>query len=191
MRTPSGAEPPRPYGWRCAAGGSRSGDRPGDDLDPRDPVRCAARVSRASAQREFAQHYPAPRLGRARSRAKSGATRSRLRARRWRQRLDAGRVAGDRHHQPARDGRRLGPRDRRADPPRHRLAGPPHRRRLRRAARPTAQRSWSASGPACCSTPISPRPRSPGSSTMCPARGPGPSAASSRAAPSTASCCGG
>ena len=36
-----------------------------------------------------------------------------------------------RHHQPARDDRRLGPRDRRADPQRHRLAGPPHRGVLR------------------------------------------------------------
>jgi glycerol kinase len=35
---------------------------------------------------------------------------------------------GHRHHQPARDGRALGPQDRRPRRPRHRLAGPPHRR---------------------------------------------------------------
>ena len=34
---------------------------------------------------------------------------------------------GDRHHQPARDRRHLGPADRQADPQRHRLAGPAHR----------------------------------------------------------------
>ena len=36
-------------------------------------------------------------------------------------------VAGDRHHQSARDHDRLGPRDRQADPQCDRLAGPPHR----------------------------------------------------------------
>ena len=40
---------------------------------------------------------------------------------------------GHRHHQPARDDHRLGPRDRQADLQRHRLAGPPHRRLLRPA----------------------------------------------------------
>ena len=39
----------------------------------------------------------------------------------------------DRHHQPARDHRRVGPRHRAGRPPRHRLAGPPHRRHLRQA----------------------------------------------------------
>ncbi len=39
----------------------------------------------------------------------------------------------DRHHQPARDLRAVGPPHRQADPPRHRLAGPPHRGRLPQA----------------------------------------------------------
>ena len=39
-------------------------------------------------------------------------------------------IAAHRHHQPARDHARLGPRDRQADPQRHRLAGPPHRATL-------------------------------------------------------------
>ena len=39
----------------------------------------------------------------------------------------------DRHHQPARDHRGVGPRHRPADSSRHRLAGPPHRRHLRQA----------------------------------------------------------
>ena len=37
----------------------------------------------------------------------------------------------DRHHQPARDHRGVGPRHRPRRAPRHRLAGPPHRRHLR------------------------------------------------------------
>ena len=39
----------------------------------------------------------------------------------------------DRHHQPARDHRGVGPRHRAGRAPRHRLAGPPHRRHLRQA----------------------------------------------------------
>ncbi len=38
------------------------------------------------------------------------------------------RLRRNRHHQPARDHRRVGPHHRPADPQRHRLAGPPHRR---------------------------------------------------------------
>ena len=71
-----------------------------------------------------------------------------------------------RHHQPARDHGRLGPRQRQADPQRHRLAGPAHRRRLRGAARAPGTRLRSRRRPACCSIRISRRPRSPGCSTM-------------------------
>ena len=46
----------------------------------------------------------------------------------------------DRHHQPARDGRGVGPRDRQAAAPGHRVAGPPHRRAVRRARRRRAPR---------------------------------------------------
>ena len=49
--------------------------------------------------------------------------------------LNAARHRGRRHHQPARDDARLGPRDRRADPPRDRLAGHPHRGDLPPAGR--------------------------------------------------------
>ena len=47
----------------------------------------------------------------------------------------ARRRGGDRDHQPARDGRRLGPLDRAAVRPGDRLAGPPHGGPLRRAGR--------------------------------------------------------
>ena len=43
-----------------------------------------------------------------------------------------------RHHQPARDGRGVGPRHRPTGSPRHRLAGPPHHRLLPRARRRSA-----------------------------------------------------
>jgi glycerol kinase len=45
-------------------------------------------------------------------------------------------VACRRHHQPARDRDRVGPRERRARPPRDRVAVPAHRRALRRAEGP-------------------------------------------------------
>ena len=49
-----------------------------------------------------------------------------------------------RHHQPARDHDRVGPRDGQADPQRHRLAGPPHRGRLRARCAPRRPRGrWS------------------------------------------------
>ena len=81
----------------------------------------------ASGQKEFTQHYPGVRMGRARSRRDLAERRLDLprgaedgRARRCRDR-------GDRHHQPARDRRHLGQGDRQADPQRDRLAGPAHR----------------------------------------------------------------
>ena len=67
---------------------------------------------------------------------------------------DVGR--GDRHHQPARDHGRLGPRERNADPQRHRLAGPrgaPMCEQLVAAGHgPMVQ----PNAPACSSIPISP-----------------------------------
>ena len=80
------------------------------------------------AQREFAQHYPGLRLGRARPRrhlahhggdGAAGDRSCRAGGRRHRR---------HRHHQPARDLPGLGPAHLQADPPRHRLAGPAHRR---------------------------------------------------------------
>ena len=79
-----------------------------------------------------------------------------------------------RHHQPARDHRDLGPRDRQADPQRDRLAGPAHRRHLRRAQGRGPRGHGDRSAPACCSTPISPPPRSPGCSTTSTVRASGP-----------------
>ncbi len=81
--------------------------------------------------------------------------------------INAGRDRRDRHHQPARDHDRVGPGDRQADPQRHRLAGPADRTSSARSCARAATRSWSPRRPGCCSTPISPRPSSPGSSTTC------------------------
>ena len=83
---------------------------------------------RGLAQREFAQHYPAPGMGRARPRGHL--------AHHGRDRASGGRSGGSRrrrhrrgrHHQPARDLPHLGPAHGQAHPPRHRLAGPAHRR---------------------------------------------------------------
>ena len=90
---------------------------------------------RARSYREFPQHFPQPgwvehdaddiwrvtleTLGRGRGRAR-GRGRDRRR---------------DRHHQPARDRRGVGPAHRPAAPPGDRVAGPAHRGPLRRAAR--------------------------------------------------------
>ena len=99
---------------------------------PRAAPSCSARTcaSWGSAQREFAQHYPA-----------SGWVEHdpediwRTTVETARQALAAAGLGGrrhrrHRHHQPARDLRRLGPAHRQADPPRHRLAGPAHRRHV-------------------------------------------------------------
>ena len=116
-----------------ARGASRScaGDRSGHDLDARHRVRCRRRAPVAIAQREFEQHYPRG-AGSSMTRSRSGAMRWGWRARLWAP-IEHERVAGDRHHQPARNDHCLGPRDRRADPPRDRLAGPAHRRGMRAA----------------------------------------------------------
>ena len=96
-----------------------------------------------------------------------------------------------RHHQPARDHRRLGPRHRRADPQRHRLAGHAHPGHLRRARRPRRRRRAlpREDGPARW-PPTSPGRRRAGSSTTSTAPASGPSAASSRSGRWTPGCSG-
>ena len=78
---------------------------------------------------------------------------------------------GDRHHQPARDGGRLGSGDRQAGPPGTGLAGPSRGGALRGTEGRRATSRWSGSGPAWCSTRTSRRPRSSGCSRT--PRGPG------------------
>ncbi len=90
--------------------------------------------------------------------------------------LEAARHRRHRHHQPARDDGRLGPRDRRADLQRDRLAGPAHGGVLRPPEGRTVTRTSSASAPAWSSTRISRAPRSAGSSTTCRARARRPNA---------------
>jgi glycerol kinase len=83
----------------------------------------------ASAQQEFAQHYPAdgwsmmPRI--------SGATRWPRPGRAGEGRADRRGHCRHRHHQPARNGGAVGPRDGRAAAPRDCVAGPAHRGCLR------------------------------------------------------------
>ena len=85
----------------------------------------------AAAQQEFPAAFPGLGLGRARARGHLDLDP---------RRLPRGAEEGgphrqghrrDRHHQPARDHRGVGPRHRAGRAPRHRLAGPPHRRCLR------------------------------------------------------------
>ena len=71
----------------------------------------------------------------------------------------------DRHHQPARDDRAVGPAHRRAGAPRDRLAGHPHRRLLVASWPGTAGRTGSATAAACRWRPTSPARRSAGCST--------------------------
>ena len=103
---------------------------------------------------------------------------------------EAGRHGGrHRHHQPARDARRLRPLDRAAAAPGHRLAGPAHRGAVRRAHRggppPAGARPRRASSSIRTSAP----PRPPG----CCATATSPSRPTTRTSPSarsTAGCCG-
>ncbi len=97
---------------------------------------------------------------------------------------------GDRHHQPARDDRRLGPRDRRADLQRDRLAGHAHRRRS--CASSPATRAWTgcARPPGCRCPPTSRGRRSPGSSTTWTAPASGRRTASWRSGRWTPGSCG-
>ncbi len=87
------------------------------------------------AQQEFTQHYPQARVGRARRQRDLG-------RHPWRHAPGDWRTPGSprghrvhRDHQPARDGRDVGPGDRRARPQRHRLAGQARGPDLHRARR--------------------------------------------------------
>ena len=164
---PGPPEPP-PGRRRCAAprrprarGGTLpradgARDRPGDDRDDLPRLRRRRRARRARLPRVHPA-LPAARAGSSTTRRRSGTSRSAV-ARRGarRRRRRPRRARGDRDHQPARDGLRLGPRDGRAAAPRARLAGPAHRRALRRAARRTGTRRWCASAPGSSSTRTSP-----------------------------------
>ncbi len=89
----------------------------------------------AAAQEEFPQIYPQPGWVEHDPEAIWGTQLGTARQALDRAGLDAGPTGGHRHHQPARDDRRVGPRDRRAAAQRHRVAVPAHRRRLRPAPR--------------------------------------------------------
>ena len=103
-----------------------------------------ARIVARGAERVHAD-LPEARLGRARPAGDLGhADRRGDRGARPRTGA-AARHRGDRHHEPARDHDRLGPRDRPAGPQRHRLAGSPHRGVLRSAEGGRARGARSAS----------------------------------------------
>ncbi len=119
-------------------------DRPGHDRHHRAGPRRGAPRPRSRLPR-VPPDLSTARLGGARPRRHldvGHGLRARRGARDHRPQLDR----RDRHHQPARDDRGVGPRDRRPDPPRDRVAGPPHRRSVRepqdpRAARPRRHRA--------------------------------------------------
>ena len=146
------------------------GPRPGHDQFARDPVRSRRHVH-AAAQAEFRQIFPQP--GWVEHDAteiwatQSGVMHEAL----AKARVGARRHRRDRHHQPARDDRHLGPRDRAADRQRHRLAGSPDRADVRRAARGRPRADDRAPRPGSCSTRISPAPSCAGCSTTSRARG--------------------
>ncbi len=164
--------------------------RPGHDLDAfhRVPCRLHHRGHRAAGNPPALSGLG---LGRARSGGFVG-QRARHVARGHRQGGPrSARYRGHRHRQPARDGPRVGPHHRAADPQCDRMAGPADRRNVSEAEGRRQRDAGRPAHPACCSIRISPRPRSPGCSTTSRARGRRPSAARSRSAPWTRSCCGG
>ena len=115
--------------------------------------------------REIPQYFPRAWLGGAR-RARDPRLRPPRRARG--DRRGGRRSRRDRHHQPARDGRRLGARHGKAGAPRDRLAGSPHRGALRRSSRRAP--SGSPSAPDSSPIRISRRRRSSGCSANAIAR---------------------
>ena len=141
----------------------------------------AVRPARARAD------HPEGGLGRARRQGGLAAHARGDRRRAGQLRPRGGRHRRGRHHQPARDDGRLGPRDRRADPQRDRLAGHAHRRDRARARRrrPAARRS-----PGCRSRPTSAGRRSSGSWTTSTAPASARRTASSRSGRWTPGCCG-
>ncbi len=104
--------------------------RPRHHQFARHPVRSRRRIVAVGAARVPAD-LPAARLGRARPGGDLGDPDRRGRRGAGTRTAAPARHRGHRHHQPARDHGRLGPRDRQADPQRDRLAGPPHRGVLR------------------------------------------------------------
>ena len=109
-------------------------DRPGDDGLDMPGLRRRWADRRPQLQR-VPPALPGAGLGRAR-RGRDLGRHPPGRGRGDRRRRNPGGGAGrDRHHQPARDGRRLGPRHGRARPQRAGLAGPQDRGALRRASR--------------------------------------------------------
>ena len=122
--------------------GLRGGDRPGHHEHARDPVRRRRRRSRRSSSASTSRSIPAP-GGSSTTPARCGErTREVIEGALARARRGAGRRGRDRHHQPARDDRRVGPPHRRAGAQRDRLAGHAHRRARARAAR--GPRGWTA-----------------------------------------------
>ena len=123
---------------------------------------------RASAQREFRQHYPNP--GWVEHEPEDL----------WKTTIATcprgaaqGRRAGQgdrraRHHQSARNDHRLGPQDRQSHPPGDRMAGPANGRSLCGPEAGRVTRRVHRQDRACCSIPISPGPRLPGFSIMFP-----------------------
>ena len=165
-------------------------DRPGHDQLALHPVRQGRQHRPHRPARARADH-PEGGLGRARRDRDLAAHPRGDRRRDGRLRRRGGRRRGDRHHQPARDDRGLGPRDRRAGLQRDRLAGHAHRRRscaswpATRASTGCARRHR----PAALDLLLRAR-RSSGSSTTSTAPASGPRTASCRSAPWTPGCCG-
>ena len=95
-----------------------------------------------------------------------------------------------RHHQPARNSRRMGQDHRPGRLQRHRLAGHPHPAHRRRAGQGRRTGPLQAEGRACRWPPTSPAPRSSGSWTTSKAPGQRPRPATWSSATPTAGCCG-
>ena len=104
-------------------------DRPGHDVEPRASSSTRRCKVAGIGQKEFTQIYPASGWVEHDPEEIWASVVWTCKTALKKAKLDGERRRGDRHHQPARDRRRLGPRDRQADPQRHRLAGPAHRRR--------------------------------------------------------------
>ena len=92
----------------------------------------------ATAQQEFPQHFPASGWVEHEPEDIWTSTVTGLPRGAGKGRPDGKGHRRDRHHQPARDHGRVGPRHGAGGAPRHRLAGPPHIRHLRQAEEPKA-----------------------------------------------------
>ena len=141
---------------------------------------------RGLAQKEFRQIFPQPGLGGTRRRGDLGHPARRGGGSACPGRGDCGRHCRHRHHQPARNDRRLGsrrPASRSTTPSSGRTGAPPDSAtRCKSEGHEPTDPQQDRPG---ARSPISPAPRSPGCSTTSPARGRGPRRASSPSAPST------